>query len=452
MLRRKRRLIVESLESRRVLSGVGWFEDSGQELGANSSWAGTALGDLDGDGDLDAFLGCFNRPPDWAGLCEENKVWLNDGQGKFSLGWSAPTGLGQAVALGDLDGDGDLDAFLGLGNVPFASVHDIPNEVWLNDGRGNFSDTGQRLGRAGTLGVTLGDLDGDGDLDAVTANVVGRSKVWLNDGTAKFTDGGQDLGTNSPVVALGDLDGDDDLDAYVGQALNAPNQVWINDGQGNFSDSGQKLGRSFSNRVRLGDLDGDGDLDAFVANGDQFGTNQPNKVWLNDGLGHFTDSGQELGSLLSNGVGLADLDGDGDLDAFVANTGGNLCNRSAPCGQPNKVWLNNGAGNFSDSGQDLGSTGSVSVSLGDLDGDGDRDALVGSHRVANVIWTNVQLVAGDANRDGRFDQLDIIQVLEAGKYNTGEPADFSQGDFNRDGVFDQLDIIAALQTGAYLQG
>jgi hypothetical protein len=60
--------------------------------------------------------------------------------------------------------------------------------------------------------------------------------------------------------------------------------------------------------------------------------------------------------------------------------------------------------------------------------------------------------AGDANRDYEFDQLDIVHVLQGGKYLTGEPADFSQGDFNSDGTFDQLDIVAALQTGNYLQG
>ena len=68
-----------------------------------------------------------------------------------------------------------------------------------------------------------------------------------------------------------------------------------------------------------------------------------------------------------------------------------------------------------------------------------------------VSWTDIRQ-AGDANTDGRFDQLDIVQVLQAAKYLTAEAADFSEGDWNGDGVFDQLDIVAALQTGNYLQG
>ena len=55
---------------------------------------------------------------------------------------------------------------------------------------------------------------------------------------------------------------------------------------------------------------------------------------------------------------------------------------------------------------------------------------------------------GDANSDGQFDQFDIIAVQESAKYNTGQPATFSEGDWNGDGVFNQLDIVAALQEGA----
>ena len=92
--------------------------------------------------------------------------------------------------------------------------------------------------------------------------------------------------------------------------------------------------------LALGDVDGDGDLDAFVAN---LGSGQPNSVWLNNGSGTFS-LGQSVGSSPSDGVGLGDLDGDGDLDAFVANR----------LNQPNRVWKNDGNGNFTDSGQTPG--------------------------------------------------------------------------------------------------
>ena len=142
-----------------------------------------------------------------------------------------------------------------------------------------------------------------------------------------------------------------------------------------FTDSGQPFGISFSRGVELGDVDGDGDLDAFVANF----SGQPNLVWLNNGSGTFTNSGQSLGSSRSEGVELGDVDGDGDLDAFVANSNN----------QANRVWLNNGSGIFTNSGQTLGTSSSEDVQLGDVDGDGDLDAFVAnSSGEANRVWLN----------------------------------------------------------------
>jgi predicted lipoprotein with Yx(FWY)xxD motif len=206
----------------------------------------------------------------------------------------------------------------------------LPNRVWLNDGSGIFSDSDQSLGDSPSNSVALGDVDGDGDLDAWVANhrTYRPNRVWLNDGNGTFSDSGQNLyqvGNQSNSVALGDVDGDGDLDAWdaVGDPSGKVNRVWLNDGSGVFSDSGQKLGYSYSNSVALGDVDGDGDLDAWVAN------NGANLVWLNDGNGNFSDSGQTIGSFSSRSVALGDLDGDGDLDAWVVNE------HSA-----NRVWLN----------------------------------------------------------------------------------------------------------------
>ena len=263
------------------------------------------------------------------------------------------------VSLGDVDGDGDLDAFVANAGQG--------NRVWINQGgaqnstAGEFSDSGQSLGYSGSFDVSLGDVDGDGDLDAFVANSGQGNRVWINQGRAQngtagsFSDSGQSLGTFSSVGArLGDVDSDGDLDAFVANSSDG-NRVWINQGgaqngtAGSFSDSGQSLGSFNSWSVSLGDVDGDGDLDAFVAN-----VGQGNRVWINQGglqsgtAGTFS-VGQSLGSSVGQGVNLGDVDGDGDLDAFVANAS-----------QGNGVWINQGgaqngtAGLFSDSGQSLG--------------------------------------------------------------------------------------------------
>jgi hypothetical protein len=315
---------------------------------------------------MDTFIANYNAA---------NKVWINDGSGTFSDSGQSLGGASDSyhAALGDLDGDGDLDAFVVNNNHA--------NKVWTNDGSGTFSDSGQTLGSASTTGLALGDLDGDGDLDAFATTFGQSDRIWTNDGSGTFTSG-QSIDSSSVTmgVALGDLDGDGDLDAYIANySTSQSNKVWINNGSGSFSDSGQSLGSSVSYHVALGDLDGDGDLDAFVAN-----HNAANKVWTNDGSGTFTDSGQSLGSSSSLEVVLGDLDEDGDLDAYVA------CWGSKPA---NKIWTNDGSGTFTQV-QNLGSSSSTGAALGDLDGDGDLDAFVSNSNQANKVWTNQSGSAG----------------------------------------------------------
>ncbi len=348
-----------------VGGGSGHFIDSGQRLSSLESM-GVALGDLDGDGDLDAYVANEYTQPD--------EVWMNDGQGIFSKTQALGNFTSRDVALGDLDGDGDLDAFVAAIGA---------NLVWLNNGGvqggtlGVFSDSGQRMGNENSLAVALGDVDNDGDMDAVVANGTPSgqpSEVWLNDGAGNFGDSGQRLGVNgySHGVALGDLDGDGDLDALITN-WQRPNEVWWNDGSGVFANSGQNLGNANSIGVALGDLDGDSDLDAFITGV------SATKVWLNDGGGHLADSGQSLGNAYSWRVELGDVDNDGDLDAFVANH----------MNAPNQLWLNNGIGTFSDSGQSMGNASSIGVALGDVDGDGDLDAYVANaNNQPDEVWLN----------------------------------------------------------------
>ena len=256
----------------------------------------------------------------------------------------------------------------------------------------HFLDSGQLLGDVpfdphfGSVGVALGDIDNDGDLDALFANVLRDlepggeliggtgNRVYVNH-NGVFVDSGQELGDRpSAQVLLGDLDGDSDLDAFVTNF--GPNTVWLNDGNGTFSDSGSLLGSGLSFDGALGDLDGDGDLDVVVSNAsDEQSGSGAGEVWINQGInsGTFVDQAVGLwGDGDSTGIDLADVDGDGDLDVFVAQH----FNAAGDGPGSEKVFLNQGDGTFVDSGQSLGSQFSIGVVLEDFDGDGDPDAFV----------------------------------------------------------------------------
>jgi hypothetical protein len=286
-------------------------------------------------------------------------VWGNDGTGRFTLHGEYRMGptpeigysISMAVALADLDGDGDLDAYVanccrnqwsmsGANQIRAQGFADAHNHVWWNDGDGRFADSGQRLGNWATGALALGDLDGDGDLDAFEVNRatqaeanVGdpRDMVWLNDGSGQFADTGQRLDeADGYAVALGDLDGDGDLDAWVGNAYHGPaNSVWLNDGRGQFADSGQRLGEGNTRRVLLDDVDGDGDLDALADNRD-FG-----QLWTNDGAGRFIPVDRRFNWDPPYAVDLGDVDGDGDVDVFAIRFSGKVL-----------IWRNDGTGRF----------------------------------------------------------------------------------------------------------
>lgn len=380
-------------------NGAGSLTDSGQSIGPNFSRRGAALGDLDGDLDLDAYV-----PSNSAS--GSNQVFLNNGAGVFTnSGQALGSYSSLAVALGDVDGDLDLDAMIGNNGA---------NKLWKNNGSGTFTDSGQTPGAQGTFGVALGDVDGDLDLDAYFANGSGSGdpdEVWINDGLGSFTNSGQSLGDDySFSVVLFHCDGDSDLDAFVGNNTGQPNVLYLNNGSGFFSDSGESLGFGGAISVAAADLDGDSDIDLFLAN-----LSQPEQVFLNDGLCHFTPSGQVLGGSAAESVDSGDLDGDGDLDAVVGTYGGIV-----------RILRNDGSGAFEDDDQWLSADGfpsAVAVKLADFDGDFDLDLWTGlccigggaTDDPADRIWTNDgtghftdsgQLLGSDYTTDGAIGDVD----------------------------------------------
>lgn len=288
----------------------------------------------------------------------------------------------------------------------------------------SFIDSNQQLTTKGVFGVALGDLDNDGDLDALTVGWAGKTQVWVNDGNGYFTDTGSQIGKNDYLheVDLADLDGDGDLDAFVGSFYG--DRVWFNDGQANFTDSGQSLGTYQTEGVSLGDIDGDGDMDALTGNIYKLN----NDLWLNNGSGVFTFH-QAIGNQQTHGAILTDMDHDGDLDAVMAHVGRN--------NNASKIWYNNnnnnnGSGVFIDGDVDLGSTIHGDVEVGDFNADGRKDVLLITYS-PNPAPSEVFL--NDSNDLRSFTPTTIPNLHRCFGVTTG--------DFNKDG---KLDFVASLRS------
>jgi len=354
----------------------------------HTSFAGQ-VADLDGDGDIDVLTAGVDP-----NLGVSNKyllqVWINDGSGTFSKGQSLydDTKFHTVIALGHLDNDDDIDAFT-LYNGGIA-------EIFLNDGNGNFS-AGQSIpGVAGALyadDAALAHLNNDDHLDVFIANqasVYGvglGNTVLFNNGDGTFTDSGQLLGSgNSSGVSLADLNGDGHIDAFVSNKASTnpagTNKIWFNDGNGIFTDSGQdyqfttslaQQGGAAANK--LADLNGDGVIDAVAIT---TSSNSEIIVLLNDPVnpGTFTLAQSLLNGSRSDRIALADFDKDGDVDLFVGEGGGN----------PNKIWLNDGTGQFMEADsfevepQQTYMYHAYDISIGDFNGDSLPD-------IFNAVWT-----------------------------------------------------------------
>ena len=220
-----------------------------------------------------------------------------------------------------------------------------------------------------SMDAGVADLDGDGDLDIVIANEFRPNILLLNDGAGRFTDGSSRIpavNRDSEDVGIADFDGDGDLDIVVVSEDDRTNELYFNDGAGRFTDEGARLPvEGTTNGVVVADVNGDGFPDILFANNGQ------DALIINDGTGNFADETAERlprSADVTQDLELGDVDGDGDLDLIVANEGANA------------LYINDGAGRFTDESaaripQRQGGEETREADFGDVDGDGDLDLL-----------------------------------------------------------------------------
>jgi hypothetical protein len=313
-----------------------------------SQWS-AAWGDYDGDGKIDVLIGEDN------GGLPRGRLMRNTGTGFTDVSTSTGldySGFAQNLAWVDINNDQRLDMVIGMesGQV---------NQIYLQDASHHFAAVAPANGISSTVsgrsyGMAIGDADGDGDLDIYMSPCLGDSgaptpkayykNMLVESGAAKtlsFTDVAASNGTQNVSKGYGsefaDFDNDGKLDLYVTGANGAATKIYKGDGHGTFVDVDTITGHALLsdtgtdlNGAKAIDYDNDGDLDLFFH--DNLSGTSSVKLYRNDSIPNdpnpanrwkFTDVTTAQG-ILNTGAGgydgtWGDIDRDGDLDLINPN-------------------------------------------------------------------------------------------------------------------------------------
>jgi hypothetical protein len=311
-----------------------------------------------------------------------------------------------SVAWGDYDNDLDLDLLItgNQGSGPYLAV------IMRNDA-GTFTNIIAALTGIDNSSVAWGDYDNDGDLDILaTGRSDGNTKTWLyrnDNGSFISVDAGFPNIGSYGAVAWGDIDGDGDLDAVL--SGNYHTYLYLNQ-SGSFVDSGIPLPQVSNSFVNIGDFDNDGDQDLFVM-GDVGGW-PISAVCRNDG-GSFTElDSTGILPVCSGSSAWADYDQDKDLDVIVSGFDQYLEPVTA-------IFRNEGNLNFTDIRADIQGSALGKVAWADYDNDGWTDVLVTGQNnscgsLSSIIYHN----------DGNDLFTDINASLEETERGSGAWGDF----------------------------
>ena len=311
------------------------------------------------------------------------------------------------VYAADVDGDGDLD-------IVTASKTDSSSNGkvtwWENGGSGTWA-ANDIATNVDARSVYVEDIDGDGDLDVVAALFTQNTiKLYLNSGASNPVWTASNIDTNAKGatdVHAADMDGDGYLDV-VSSSLDDDTIAWYkNDGQSSpgWTSTNIDTSRSSARAVDVADMDGDGDLDIVTASSGD------------DTIAWYANGGQSTPSFtktdISNtadgarDVRAADMDGDGDIDIV-----------SASYTDSTIAWYeNNGQATSWSSGVDIvtNASGAESVYVADLDNDGDLDIVSGSALDDTVAWYE-----NDGQADPSWDAYDLSTSYDARGIHTAD--------------------------------
>ncbi|HAD05082.1 MAG: hypothetical protein A2091_12615 [Desulfuromonadales bacterium GWD2_61_12] len=341
----------------------------------------------------------------------------------------ADDGLGKGVAFADINNDGFVDIYV--------SNKGGANKLYLNKGNGTFEDITAKAGKGiddpgFTLGSVFGDYDNDGHIDLYLARggqyELDGNRLFHNNGDNTFTDVTATAGVGLKAFTYGasfaDFDNDGNLDLYCATyGPGSKNVLYRNNGNGTFSDVTDMAGvgdRSWSWMGVWADVNNDNFVDLYVVNG-RYPVGEPNKLYINNGNGTFTDTTKKAGVEDPNwglGAAFADVDNDGDQDLFVSNYVG-----------PNNLYLNDGKGGFAKATSQIKGSHDgwgKGPTFGDIDHDGDVDLYEGDCKLANQLYLN----------DGKGNFTNVVDSQPVLKCETVRTKGTAFGDIDNDGDLD----------------
>ena len=356
-----------------------------------------AFSDIDGDGDLDL----INTGDAAFALPGYAKIYINDGTGNFSEQLTKYfKGISDSsISTADINGDGDEDVLF-TGNLTYSNLSII---LYENDGNANFTEELSTPFRKGTS-TEFSDIDGDGDLDLFLYYFFGGSRLYINDGAGNFV---EVLDTSFPPLFGGtsnfvDIDNDNDEDLFitgVDGSITPYTFLYTNDGLGNFTEVEDLPFQPVDfPAVDFSDIDLDGDLDVLIL-GSINSWNYSAKMYLNDGLGNFTEMPDtDFQNTFLPEMKFADIDGDGDPDLLISG-------RKDGFGLSTKLYINDGSGNFTETTDNpFISIHTGDVAFFDVENDGDLDLLM----------------TGDQNTDNFINDPGTVLYLNDGLGNFSE--------------------------------
>lgn len=262
-------------------------------------------------------------PPSHTGITFANTIIDNDYHNIIDFIYAYN---GSGVAVGDVNGDRLPDLFF--------SGTQVPNKLYVNRGDFRFEDVSVQAGVSDTVGmrngVSMVDIDADGDLDIYVSKQEHPNTLFINDGSGVFTERAREFGlahdSASTNAAFLDYDRDGDLDVYLirngdGRGEHyvkrgLPDKMYRNNGNGTFTDVSIEAGiwdAGYGLSATVGDVNNDGWQDIFVANDFE----ARSLLWMNNGDGTFTESMKSAMShsaMFAMGTDIADFNNDGHLD------------------------------------------------------------------------------------------------------------------------------------------